>query len=598
MCGIIGYLGERHAGNVIYAGLKAMEYRGYDSAGIALVEKSASPQIRLLKDVGKVDEINSKLNFASIDGNAAIGHTRWATHGGVTPFNAHPHSSCAGDVAVVHNGIIENYVELREGLKLKGHSFSSQTDSEVIPHLIEQKVREGMSLENAVVQAASMLSGSFSFLAISKNNPNELFAVRNESPLVIGLGEGEFFAASDCLAFLEFTKNAVFLNDGEMAFLRAATSEKPGRADFMDFRSGKQVVKQITQVNWSASQAQKGEFEHFMLKEILEEPSAFKLVAFQDEAVLNDFSSAVLGSPEVVLVASGTSFHASLLAKHLFKKKAGKDVKVVLASEFELQGGSLSKDSLVIAVSQSGETADVLDCVRKAKEKGAHVFSIVNVVGSTISRMSEKTLFLNCGPEVGVAATKSFLNQVGVFTLLAFAMNGEKVDFTKLSLLVQQAIDFNKEKIKALSREFKFREHVYFLGRGANYAIALEGALKLKEISYIHAEGMPAGELKHGTLALIEKATPVILLNPHDESFVHSLNNGLEAKARGAHLIGVSDKNNENYDLWIELPKTEDPLFYPILQAVPLQLLSYYSAVERGKNPDKPRNLAKSVTVR
>ncbi len=593
MCGIMGYLGFRPAGKILYSGLKALEYRGYDSAGVAVADEGRP--LKVLKDTGKVDEINSHLKFDLLTGSVGISQTRWATHGGVTAANAHPHLSCGGSVAVVHNGIIENYQELRENLRKKGHVFASQTDSEVIPHLIEDGLKSGLSLEKAVLSTCLLLKGSFAFLAICKDNPRELVAARNESPLIVGVGDNEFFIASDCIPFLDFTKKAVFLNDGEVAVLKA---EKDLEMSFFDFKTGRQLVKEISEVKWSASQAQKGEFEHFMLKEIMEEPYVFKQSAFQDEHILKDFAKDALAAKEVFVVASGTSFHASLIGRSWFKKLSGKDLKVVLASEFSLDAEGLSKDSLVIAVSQSGETADVLDCVRKAKEKGARLFSIVNVVGSTLDRMSEKTLYLNCGPEVGVAATKSFLNQLGVFCLLAFATKGEKVDFAQLGVLIEQSIEWNKEKVKELAKEFKFRDHVYFLGRGSNYAIALEGALKLKEISYIHAEGMASGELKHGTLALIEKGTPIVLLNPSDETHTDSLNNGIEAKARGAKLIALSSEDNENYDVLLKIPKAENPLFYPIIEAVPLQLLAYYAAVERGKNPDKPRNLAKSVTVR
>ncbi|MEM4255581.1 MAG: glutamine--fructose-6-phosphate transaminase (isomerizing) [Candidatus Norongarragalinales archaeon] len=594
MCGIIGYLGHRTAGSVIYAGLKALEYRGYDSAGVAVVDGGAH-SIKILKDTGKVDELNSQVCFSNLTGSVAIGHVRWATHGGVTQVNAHPHVSCGGRVALVHNGIIENYRQLREQLRAKGHSFSSQTDSEVIPHLIEDGLNSGMSFEKSVLAACALLKGSFAFLAVCKDAPLEMAAVRNESPLIIGVGEGEFFAASDCIPFLDFTKKAVFLNDGEAAFLKAGGSFE---MRFFDFKSGRQLVKEISEINWSASQAQKGEFEHFMLKEIMEEPYVFKQSAFQDERVLKEFAGEVLGAKEVFVVASGTSYHAALVGRHWFKQMCGKDLKVVLASEFSLEAKHLSKDSLVVAVSQSGETMDVMDCVRAAKEKGARVFSIVNVVGSTVDRMSERCLYLNCGPEVGVAATKSFLNQLGVFLLLAFAAKGEKVDFAGLGVLLEQSIEWNKDKVRELAKEFKFREHAYFLGRACNYAIALEGALKLKEISYIHAEGMASGELKHGTLALIEKGTPVILLNPQDESFTDSLHNGIEAKARGAKLIALANDGNENYDLLLKIPTCDNPAFYPVVEAIPLQLLAYYAAVERGRNPDKPRNLAKSVTVR
>jgi len=592
VCGIIGYLGPRKAGEVLHSGLKALEYRGYDSAGIAVLQNPKG-ELLVLKDTGKVDEINSRLKLSEVEGLGGIAHTRWATHGGVTPFNAHPHVSCDGKIALVHNGIIENYVELRGRLSEKGHSFSSQTDTEVIPHLIEESLKSGMGFEKAVLNACSQLKGSFAFIALSLDHPEKLVAARNESPLIIGLGADEVFVASDALPFLPYTKNAVFLDDGEMAVLDAAG----GAHAYFDFRSGRQLVKQSSEIKWNAEQAQKGEYEHFMLKEIMEEPVVFKQAALQDEKTLSDFAQGIMQAERVLVIACGTSFHASLVGRQLFKKLLKKNVEVVLASEFGLEEEFVNEKTLLIAVSQSGETADVMDCVKKSKARGAKVFSLVNVVGSTLERTSDLVLHLNCGPEVGVASTKAFLNQLALFYLLAFKAAGKLLDLQNLSSLIQQTIASNNFKLKDLAREFKYRDSVYFIGRGVHFPIALEGALKLKEISYIHAEGMAAGELKHGTLALIEKGTPVILLNPKDESFADSLSNGMEAKARGAKIIALSNAENENYDLLFKLPAC-DSVFYPILEVVPLQLLAYYSAVERGKNPDKPRNLAKSVTVK
>ena len=588
MCGIIGYLGFRPVGQVLYSSLKSLEYRGYDSAGVAVANGAT---VSVLKDTGKVEEINGKLSLNSITGVAGIAHTRWATHGGVTAANAHPHASCDGKIAVVHNGIVENYSDLRSTLKASGHSFSSQTDTEVIPHLIEDGLKSGLSLEKAVLQACSLLKGSFAFLAVSSDHPGDLVAVRNESPLIVGLGEGEVFAASDALPFLPFTNKAVFLEDGEMAILSAKSSS------FFDFRTGKQLMKQTQELKWTAGQAEKGEFEHFMLKEIMEEPVVFKHVALQDEAVLDEFAKGVIDAKKVLVVACGTSYHASLVGRQLFNKLLGKRLDVVLGSEFSFELNSIDSDTLIVAVSQSGETADVLDCVKKAKAKGARIFSFVNVVGSTLDRVSEKVLYLNCGPEVGVASTKAFLSQLGLFYLLAFKASGKLIDMQNLASLVRQSIELNREKLKELARDFKYRDSVYYLGRGVHYPIALEGALKLKEISYLHAEGLASGEMKHGTLALIEKGTPVILLNPKDEFYGDSFNNAMEAKARGARLIAVTNAENENYDVVIRLPAC-DSIFYPLLEVVPLQLLAYYSAVERGRNPDKPRNLAKSVTVK
>jgi len=592
MCGIIGYVGKRPAGPIVVEGLKKLEYRGYDSAGVASVKDG---KLFVRKDVGKIAEINQKMRLDGVPGETAIGHTRWATTGAVTKENAHPHADCNNEIAVVHNGIIENYQELRKGLEARGHGFRSQTDTEVIAHLLEEEVARGASLEKALVAAAVSLHGSYAILAVSTREPGKIVAVRFESPLVIGLAEDGTFASSDTLPFLEYTRKAVFLGEGEGAVLTGKGAE------FFDVKTGRKLAKQPAEVKWMWDGAAKGGYPHFMLKEIMEQPEAVRTAVAQDDSAVQAFAKGLLDAKKVIFSACGTSRYAALVGRYAIEKLADKYCDVMISSEYSYFAGNADKDTLVVAISQSGETADVLDGVRKAKSKGARIFSIVNVVGSTLDRLSDERLYLNCGPEIGVAATKSFSAQLAVLYLVAFAMAGRasegKKAILKLSGAVGEAIKRNDRKARELAKFLKGRENAYYLARGINFAIALEGALKMKEISYIHAEGMPAGELKHGTLALIEKGTPVVIINPTDYTHGETLSNGLETKARGAFLIGVSDENNEAYDEWVEVPKVEE-LFYPLACVVPLQLLAYHSAVERGKDPDKPRNLAKSVTVK
>ncbi|MCX6767342.1 MAG: glutamine--fructose-6-phosphate transaminase (isomerizing) [Candidatus Micrarchaeota archaeon] len=592
MCGIIGYIGRREAGPLVLQGLKLLEYRGYDSAGSATV---SGGKLFVRKDVGKIDDINGKVRLDGMPGLVGIGHTRWATTGAVTKENSHPHTDCGNAIAVVHNGIIENYQELRAALEVRGHQFRSQTDTEVIPHLVEDEMKKGHGFAEAVWAALRALTGSYAILAVSVKEPDKIVAARRESPLVIGLAGDGVFAASDAVPLLEHTKKAVFLDEGEGAVLSA------GGVEFFEIGSGKKITKPVSEIRWTREAAAKGGYSHFMLKEIMEEPQALKAAIAQDDKALTDFAKGVLGAKKVIISACGTSRHAALVGRYAIDRLAGKYCDVMIASEYSYFAGDADKDTLLIAVSQSGETADILDGVRKAKAKGAKVFSIVNVVGSTLDRLSDNRLYLNCGPEIAVASTKAFAAQLAVFYLVAFAMAGKleegRKKLAKLPGIVEEALKRNEGRVKALAEKIKGRDHAYYIARGINFAIALEGALKMKEVSYIHAEGMPAGELKHGTLALIESGTPVIAINPSDHTRAETLSNALETKARGAFLVGVSDENNEAYDEWIELPRVE-PLFYPLVSVIPLQLLAYHAAVARGLDPDKPRNLAKSVTVK
>jgi len=590
MCGIIGIVGKERATPLLLKGLESLEYRGYDSAGVATI---ADGKLRYGKDTGKLDEVRQKHRLDKLAGSMGIGHVRWATHGGVTAANAHPHLDCKGEIAVVHNGIIENYEALRAQLEPK-HVFVSQTDTEVIPHLIEEYMEAGASLEQAVLQAIGQLKGSYALLAISVKEPGKMVATRKDSPLVVGVDGDRKFVASDALAFLEQTNRVAFLEDGETVVLA-------GDITFLDGQ-GKQIEKEFTQIDWRWDKATKQGHDFFMMKEITEAPEAMRCALMQDRSLILEMAMDILRTKQVVITACGTSRYAALVGRYLFSKLAGKFCDVVMASEFHYFSDSVDKNTLVIAISQSGETADVLEGVKKARENGATIFSLVNMVGSSIARMSDRVVYLNCGPEIGVAATKSFMSQLAILYLLAFTMANrleEGVEKVRDDLCpkIEEILSRNGVRLRELAERTKDKNDFYYIARGINFAIAAEGALKLKEISYIHAEGMPAGELKHGTLALIEEGTPVVVICPKDYTFEETLANAAETKARGAFVIGVSEERHPLFDEWIEIDSVEE-IFYPLVTIVPLQLLAYHLAVARGKDPDRPRNLAKSVTVK
>ena len=590
MCGVFGFIGEGRAAPIVLEGLRNLEYRGYDSAGMATI---ADCRIWCRKDVGKLVEVEARQGLGEMPGSPGIGHVRWATHGGITPCNAHPHTDCAGQIAVVHNGIIENYQELRRGLEAR-HRFLSDTDTEVIPHLMEDHILAGASLEEALLQAAKQLEGSYALVAITAREPRKLVAMCKDSPLVVGLAPGRGFVASDALSFLEQTRRVVFLEDGEGVVLT-----KDG-ATFWDGH-GKEIVKEPQEIGWQWDGISKDGYESFMRKEIMEAPGAIRCALVQDRNLLAEIALDILRAKRVVLTACGTSRYAALVGRHLFSRLAGKFCNVAIASEFRYLADAIDRDTLVIAVSQSGETADVLEGVKRAKRQGAAILSLVNTVGSSLARLSDKVLYLNCGPEVSVAATKSFVSQLTLFYLLAFTMMHKLGQGVKkletLADCIRESFGENGQKLEELAWMTKDASDFYYIARGINYAIAAEGALKLKEVAYIHAEGIPAGELKHGPLALIEKGTPVVVICPKDYTFAETLANSAETKARGAFVIGVSDENNPLFDEWVRLPTVEE-IFYPLVAIGPLQLLAYHLAVTRGKDPDRPRNLAKSVTVK
>jgi glucosamine--fructose-6-phosphate aminotransferase (isomerizing) len=590
MCGIIGFIGNEPAAPIVLRGLRNLEYRGYDSAGMASIQDG---KLWLKKDAGKIEEVNQKHKLGELPGNIAIGHTRWATHGGVSRKNAHPHSDCSQQIAVVHNGIVENYQELRRVLEDKGHTFSSDTDTEVIPHLIEEHLKEANSLEKAVLMTTQELEGSYAFIAISVQEPEKMVTTRRDNSLVISIGDKGTFATSDILSLPDPGK-VIFLEDGEIATLNS------NGASFVD-AEGRKIEKEISALSLARQASDKAAYEHFMLKEIMEEPQAIRTAIMQDKQLFTQIAMDILRARQVVITACGTSRYAALVGRYLFSAVAKKFCDVVMASEFQYFSESIDKNTLVIAVSQSGETADVTEGIKRARANGAQVISIINRFGSILSRMSDDVIYLNCGPEVAVAATKSLASQLAIFYLLSFAMVNqfdEAINELKnISQEIEKTLSLNGLKLEELAERFKDTKDFYYIARGINFPVASEAALKLKEISYIHAEGLPAGELKHGTLALIEQGIPVVAICPNDYTFSETLSNAMEAKSRGAFIIGVSDKKDEVYDFWIETPRVEE-LFYPIVAIAPLHLMAYQLAVKRGKDPDKPRNLAKSVTVK
>lgn len=585
MCGIIGYVGDGQAAPVIFSGLKKLEYRGYDSAGIATVSEG---MIHIKKDAGKVDDINSKTGFTDLPGCVGLGHTRWATHGSVTRENAHPHTDCSGNIVLVHNGIVENFQELKK--ELKGHKFKSDTDTEIIAHLIEEEMK-GKDFVESCKSALKKLEGNYAVLVM--NRDGRMVAARKGSPLVIGVGKGEYFPASDIPAFLEHTKNVIYMNDGDFVVLGGKGPE------FFNLDKGR-VKREISTVDWDAEQASKGEFEHFMLKEIIEQTETIQKAINQKDEIIREVASDINESRGIFFVGCGTAYHACLTGSYLFSKIANKHVNVVSGSEFPHFGHFLTKDTLVIAVSQSGETADILEAVRTAKGRGSRVLSIVNVMGSSLTRNSDKFLLTQSGPEICVLSTKAYTAQLALLLLLAYATAGKleegKDELKNLYNLVYNLTALNTRKyIRRLAEKLKDREHMFTIGRGLMYPTAMEAALKLKEVSYIHTEGFAGGDLKHGPIALIEKGTPcVVFISNGTEK--ETLSNAMEIKSRGGYIIGIGPQKNEIFDYFIKVPRSS--VADPITHIIPMQILAYQLAVLRGCDPDRPRNLAKSVTVK
>ncbi|MBW2980376.1 glutamine--fructose-6-phosphate transaminase (isomerizing) [Candidatus Woesearchaeota archaeon] len=608
MCGIVGYIGGKNAAPILLKGLKNLEYRGYDSAGIGTVSEK---KVLIEKDIGKIDEVEKKVNLSVIEGNIGIAHSRWATHGAVTKENAHPHTDCSDKISIVHNGIIENYDELKKKLIEHDHKFKSETDTEVIVHLIEDYYKG--DIREAVIKALKHLEGSYA-LGIICSEENKLIAARKESPLVIGVGDKEQFIASDIPAILHLTKNIIFLGDGEVA-------ELDGEKVTVVNLEGKEVKKEVTKINWTASMTEKQGFEHFMLKEIHEQPRAIEEtvmgritnsdVNIGKELKLSD--DYIRNIDRIIMVACGTSWHASIIGEFMLEELTGIPVEVEYASEFRYRNPIVRKNDLVIAISQSGETADTLAALREAKRKGAKILSVCNVFGSTIPRESDVTIYTHAGPEIGVASTKAFTCQLVVLYLITLhfgrimgAIPPEQIknrirDLRKLPLQMQAILEEQRDNVELHAKKFYKKKNALYMGRGINYPIALEGALKLKEVSYIHAEGYPAAEMKHGPIALIDKDMPVVCIAPQDHRTYKKVTSNMEeVRSRGGNIIAIATKGDKG------IKKVADHTFYipensyiltPVLAVIPLQLFAYYIARDCGRDIDKPRNLAKSVTV-
>jgi glucosamine--fructose-6-phosphate aminotransferase (isomerizing) len=614
MCGIVGYIGYREAYPIVIKGLKRLEYRGYDSAGVMLYD---GENLKLCKTKGKVSDLEAKAaTEITTNGTIGIGHTRWATHGVPNDVNSHPHLSNSGDLAIIHNGIIENYAPLKEELIKRGYIFHSDTDSEVLVNLIEDiQIKEKLKLGKAVQVALNQVVGAYAIAVFDKKNPNEIVAARLGSPLAIGVGEGEYFIASDASPFIEYTSNAIYLEDGEMANIRL---HKPMKV--RKIKDDSLVDPYIQELQLNLEQIEKGGYDHFMLKEIYEQPSVIKdtyrgrLHANEgliQMAGVEDNLEKFLNADRIIIVACGTSWHAGLVAEYVFEEFARIPVEVEYASEFRYRNPIISSKDVVIAISQSGETADTMAAIKLAKEHGAFVFGVCNVVGSSISRESHAGAYTHAGPEIGVASTKAFTTQITVLTMIALRLAKAKgtlsnSDFhtylQELEIIpekVKEALETN-DRTKEIAATFKEAHNCLYLGRGYNFPVALEGALKLKEISYIHAEGYPAAEMKHGPIALIDEQMPVIVIAPKQGHYDKIVSNIQEIKSRSGRIIAVVTKGDtqvrELADYVIEIPETSDALS-PLITTIPLQLLSYHIAVMRGCNVDQPRNLAKSVTV-
>ena len=614
MCGIVGYIGHRDAYPIIIKGLQRLEYRGYDSAGVALYDGA---EINLSKTKGKVEDLNSKSKSSlSLAGNLGIGHTRWATHGVPNDVNSHPHYSNSEDLVIIHNGIIENYGSLKEELTKRGYTFSSDTDTEVLVNLIEEVQKtEGVMLGQAVQIALNQAVGAYAIAVFDKKKPDEIVVAKLGSPLAIGIGENEFFIASDASPFIEFTNNAVYLEDGEMAIIRLGKEIK-----LRKIQNDAVAYPNILELQMNLEEIEKGGYDHFMLKEIYEQPRAIldtyrgRLLADQGIIKMSGIDQHLekfLNADRIIIVACGTSWHAGLVAEYIFEDLARIPVEVEYASEFRYRNPVITDKDVLIAISQSGETADTLAAIKLAKEKGAFVFGVCNVVGSSISRETHTGAYTHAGPEIGVASTKAFTTQITVLTLMALKLAKEKGEFSEskfhefLSELetipakVEKALESNT-LVEIIADVYKDSTNCLYLGRGYNFPVALEGALKLKEISYIHAEGYPAAEMKHGPIALIDEQMPVIVIATKRGHYEKVVSNIQEIKSRKGKIIAIVTEGDEQVrdlaDHVIEVPETLECLT-PLLTTIPLQLLSYHIAVMRGCNVDQPRNLAKSVTV-
>ncbi len=614
MCGIVGYIGRREAYPIVLNGLKRLEYRGYDSAGIALYDGT---ELNFNKTKGKVADLEKKFDSeTNIKGCIGIGHTRWATHGVPNDVNSHPHFSNSGDLVIIHNGIIENYESLKQELTNRGFTFKSDTDTEVLVNLIEDVMNnEKVKLGKAVQIALNQTIGAYAIAVFDRKKPNEIVVARLGSPLAIGIGDDEFFIASDASPFLEFTKDAVYLEDGEMAVIRTHKEMK-----IRKINDDSLVDPYVQKLQMNLEQIEKGGYDHFMLKEIYEQPDAitdtFRGRMLVDKGIIkmagvDDHMDKFLNAKRIIIVACGTSWHAGLVAEYIFEELARVPVEVEYASEFRYRNPVIDNEDVLIAISQSGETADTMAAIKLAKESGAFVFGVCNVVGSSISRETHAGAYTHAGPEIGVASTKAFTTQITVLTLIALQLAKKKgkisnselhkhlVELESIPAKVQKALESN-EHIEKVANTYKNAPNCLYLGRGFNFPVALEGALKLKEISYIHAEGYPAAEMKHGPIALIDENMPVVVIATRKGHYEKVVSNIQEIKSRSGKIIGIVTEGDVDVrnlaDHVIEVPDTTEFLT-PLLTTIPLQLLSYHIAVQLGKNVDQPRNLAKSVTV-
>ncbi|GIW70530.1 MAG: glutamine--fructose-6-phosphate aminotransferase [isomerizing] [Planctomycetota bacterium] len=607
MCGIFGYVGSRRASPVLIEGLRQLEYRGYDSAGLAVLDGG----LKVVRTAGKIAVLERRLRGERLDGSCGVAHTRWATHGAATERNAHPHTGCRGELAVVHNGIIENHLALRRELQARGHRFQSETDTEVLAHLIEDAY-EGR-LEQAVMRALARVRGAYGIAVLHREEPNRIVLARCGSPLVIGIGAGEHFAASDVTALIRYTRHVIHLEDGDVAVL------EPGRFSITSMSAGAAVDREVETVDWDVDEVARGGYPHYMLKEICEQPESIRN-AIRGRIVLEDGIPKLGGLEAVieqvrrcrhlVIVSCGTSFYAGMVGRYLMEEFTDLTVEVELASEFRYRRLQLGERTMVLAISQSGETADTLAAVREAKRKGALCLGLVNAVGSSIARETHAGVYMHAGPEIGVASTKAFTSELVILTLMALLFGrhrrlslfeGRRVleELQRLPELVARVLE-QRQQIRELAERFADCEHFLYIGRRFSYPIALEGALKLKEIVYVHAEGYAAGEMKHGPLALIDPSYVCVALCPRNEVQDKTLSNMQEVRARGGRMIALTTEGDpaarELADAVIEVPATLECLS-PVLEVVPLQLFAYDLAVLRGRDVDKPRNLAKSVTV-
>ncbi len=607
MCGIVGYVGGRDCMNILVDGLKRLEYRGYDSAGVAIINGTG---VQVQKQSGKISGLEELLREHPISGTTGIAHTRWATHGEPTTLNAHPHVDGSGEIALAHNGIIENYRTLKSKLQSEGHTFHTDTDTEVLAHLI-QKYYTG-TLEEAVAKALALVEGTYGIAVLSSREPRKVVGARHGSPLVVGVGDGEYWVASDVSAILRYTKNVVYLDDGEMVVITPQSFQ----TTTID---GRHMDKQVQEVEWELEQIEKGGFDHFMLKEIFEQPqsvqNAFRGRLIVEEGTgrlggLNMEKNALRLVDRIIILGCGTSWHSGLIGEYMLEEYGGIPVEVEYASEFRYRNPIVKAGTICLAISQSGETADTLAAMREARRRGAPVLGVVNVVGSTIARESDGGVYVHAGPEIGVASTKAFTSQVAALAVLTLSLarlrgmteeDGRRIvrALAEIPQKMERILE-NNEQIREIAKAYAHHNNFLYLGRGSNFPVALEGALKLKEISYIHAEGYPAAEMKHGPIALIDDNMPVVFICIQDSAYDKVLSNMEEVRARRGKIIAVASEGDtlvrEKADHVIYIPHTEEML-YPLLSVIPLQLLAYHVAVLRGCDVDQPRNLAKSVTV-